>query len=166
LVLPPPPTPPLFPYTTLFRSARRLRHYAVIAREEQCAWLSIGSEQSSMEKYTAKWKELIGAVRADFPGKILYSCNWDHLDGPAEWWNDLDAVGLSSYYELTEDKDAPQEELDAAWRDWRAHILEWRQRTAPDLPIIFTEVGYPSMDGAAVYPWDYTLKNPPDVDEQ
>ena len=34
------------------------------------------------------------------------------------------------------------------------------------MPFIFTEVGYPSRDGAAVEPWDYTKSTPVDLEEQ
>ncbi len=141
-------------------------HYAAIAREEHAAWMSIGSEFASLESETARWRALIADVRDAFDSKLLYSVNWDHLEGPEGWWDALDAVGLSSYYELTDDPEASQAELDAAWRDWRDWILDWRREAGVELPLIFTEVGYPSMDGAAVYPWDYTLDNPVDLDEQ
>lgn len=155
------------PLDEWFASYRRwLLHYAAIAQEEGCAWMSVGSEFSSLEQHADHWRGTIAQVRGAFGGRLLYSCNWDHLDGPEQWWGELDGVGLSAYYELTEDRDAPQEELDRAWRVRRGEVLRWRERTAPHLPIVFTEVGYASMDGAAVYPWDYTLPNEPDVDEQ
>ncbi|MEQ8821721.1 MAG: hypothetical protein RLY93_15905 [Sumerlaeia bacterium] len=143
-------------------------HYARIANEENCDWVSIGSEFSSLEIYAEQWEETISAVRAECAATSLtYSCNWDHLFGPELWWDRLDAIGLSSYYELTKDQNADQAALDSAWRIFRSDILEWRREQALDhLPLLLTEVGYPSLDGGAVYPWDYTLKNPPDLREQ
>lgn len=144
---------------------RWLIHYARIARGEGAGWLCVGSELSSLESNDGYWRETISAARQSFPGKLLYSCNWDHLEGPS-WWDALDAVGLSSYYELTGDLDATQDELNASWIVWRDRVLAWRLETAPDRPLILTEVGYPSLDGGAVYPWDYTLESRVDLEEQ
>lgn len=140
--------------------------FAQLADEEKVAWLSIGSEFSSLEEHTLHWKSLIREVRTQYNGGLLYSCNWDHLEGPEAWWNDLDAVGLSSYYELTTDNDATQEDLNAGWAKWQKHILEWKENSEITPPLIFTEVGYPSMDGGAVLPWNYTLDQAADWDEQ
>ncbi len=145
---------------------QRILHYARMAEEEGVAWLSVGSEFSSLESETASWRDLIASVRGEFSGSLIYSCNWDHYDGPDAWWGDLDAVGLSSYYELTNTPDATQNALDTAWIRWREQILAWHRNNVPELPIIFTEIGYPSMDGAAMYPWDYTLEGSQDVTEQ
>jgi pyruvate/2-oxoacid:ferredoxin oxidoreductase beta subunit len=37
---------------------------------------------------------------------------------------------------------------------------------AQRLPLILTEVGYPSRDGAAMAPWDYTRDGEVDLEEQ
>ena len=152
--------------TAWFESYQQwLVHYARIAAEENAAWFSVGSEFSSLESNDGYWRETIAAVRQHFPGKLLYSCNWDHLEGPS-WWDAIDAVGLSSYYELADDLDAPQADLDRSWIEWRDWVLAWRLKTAPNRPLILTEVGYPSLDGGAVYPWDYTLESEVDLEEQ
>ncbi|MCB2156818.1 hypothetical protein KQI84_18220 [bacterium] len=152
--------------TTWYDTYQRwMVHYARIAAEGDAAWFSIGSELSSLESDDGYWRETIAAVRQEFPGKLLYSCNWDHLTGPS-WWDALDAIGLSSYYELADDLDASQEDLNESWIEWRDWILAWRLRTTPDKPLILTEVGYPSLDGGAVYPWNYTLESEVDLEEQ
>ncbi len=144
----------------------RLLHYARIAEEEGASWFSVGSEFASLEKETAEWKNLIAAVRAEFAGSLLYSSNWDHYRGPQAWWGELDAVGLSSYYELTDTTDPSQDALDEAWIRWREQILAWRNANVPELPVVFTEVGYPSVDGGTKYPWDYTVEGEADPAEQ
>jgi len=42
--------------------------------------------------------------------------------------------------------------------------VRWAKRIKR--PLIFTEGGYPSADGGAVHPWDYTVNAPPDLEEQ
>jgi hypothetical protein len=143
-----------------------ITHYARLAQSEEVAVFGVGSEFASLEQHTDRWKALISKVRRVYKGKLTYSCNWDHLHGPEGWWSDLDYVGLSSYYELTENPNATQEELNAGWQKWRQFVFDWKNTHAPTIPLLFTEVGYPSMDGGAVYPWDYTLDKPRDWEEQ
>lgn len=145
-----------------------MRRYARIAGEEGAAWFSIGSELASMESHADAWRALAGAIRAESPGlRLLYSCNWDHLHGPEPWWDAIDAIGVSAYYELADGPGAPQWALDAAWVAERDALLAWRSRAGLSrLPIVFTEVGYPSIAGGAAWPWDYTRTAAVDLDEQ
>ncbi|MGF1574048.1 MAG: hypothetical protein ACFCU1_13370 [Sumerlaeia bacterium] len=143
-----------------------IKHYAKMCEEEGVDWFGVGSEFASLENETEQWKNIIQETRNIYSGKLLYSCNWDHLHGPEAWWNELDAVGLSSYYELTKDFNAPQAELNESWLTWKEFILNWKAESGVRVPLVFTEVGYPSIDGGAVYPWNYTLENPADWEEQ
>lgn len=155
------------PLSDWFRNYRKhILEYATMAEEEKIEWLVIGSELSSLEKYGDEWIKLIEEVRAIYSGKLMYSCNWDHFHGPEKWWEKLDAIGLSSYYELTGDDNATQQELNDGWKYWKDFIIEWHDKHGKNLPLYFTEVGYPSMDGGAVFPWDYTLDKPKDWEEQ
>ena len=49
----------------------------------------------------------------------------------------------------------------------RERLLSWRMKAELDhKKMIFLEVGYPSLDGGAKHPWDYTAKTKPDLKEQ
>ena len=55
----------------------------------------------------------------------------------------LALAGLSAYFQLTADGEAPTlERLIHAWREQRVHISRWRARI--NKPLIFTELGYHS----------------------
>ena len=82
------------------------------------------------------------------------------------FWDALDYVGLSGYYELAKEPGAPVSALRAAWDGHRDAILAWRARSAPSKPLIFTELGYPSRRTAAVRPWQHTNEAPVDTEEQ
>lgn len=142
-------------------------HYARLAEECRVSLFCIGSELSSTEGEHARWRSLIKAVRRIFSGELTYSANWDHYDRVG-FWSDLDYIGLSAYYELTRSTTPTLSELARAWRKVRSEILAWRTSAGlEEVPLLFTEVGYPSIDGCAAKPWDYTAKQAPiDLPEQ
>ena len=107
-------------------------------------------------------------MRSRFDGKLTYSANWDHVD-EIGFWDELDVVGMTAYFELTE-KDGPTvDELVAAWTPIKERLLGLQARVKK--PILFTEVGYPAQTGANRQPWNYLLyrdsqKTKPDEREQ
>ncbi|MGB2820126.1 MAG: hypothetical protein WBF17_04040 [Phycisphaerae bacterium] len=132
-------------------------HYAHVAQAARAELLVVGSELVSTEKdHGNRWRGLIGRVRKVFKGHLSYSANWDHYR-PVSWWDAVDIIGMTTYYDLTEGGKPTVERLLAGWRPIRKEILEW-QRTI-NRPILFTEVGWPNQVTCAQYPWDYT-RNP------
>ncbi|MCL2701571.1 MAG: hypothetical protein FWE88_07740 [Phycisphaerae bacterium] len=128
-------------------------YYAQIAQESGVDMLMIGSELISTEKRTDDWRSLIGQVRQVFKGHLAYSANWDHYEVP-EFWDDLDLIGMTTYYELaSKDAKPTVDELKAKWATIRANILKWQAKIKR--PIIFTEVGWPNQVSAAWAPWNY-----------
>lgn len=128
-------------------------YFADIAREGGAEALMVGSELVSTEKYTARWRALIAAVRPRFHGgKLGYSANWDHYR-PIEFWDDLDFIGMTSYYTLADKANPTVEEIVARWRPIRDDVLAWQRRVGK--PILLTEVGWCSQEGAAKAPWNY-----------
>ncbi len=127
--------------------------FADIAREAAADGLMVGSELISSEKQTARWVKLIQTVRPRFwCGKLGYSANWDHYR-PIEFWDHLDFVGMTSYFTLADKKDPTVEEIVTHWEPIQKDILAWQRRIGR--PILFTEVGWCSQEGAAMAPWNY-----------
>ena len=118
-----------------------------------------------MEKETGRWRRLIAEVRRVYHGRLLYSANWDHYQR-VEFWDALDLIGLSGYYELTRTPEPTFEQLAERWSRVRDKILGWRRERGLDRPIVFTEIGYANRDGANMAPWDYSRTGPPDPEEQ
>jgi hypothetical protein len=136
---------------------------AAAARDEGAARLSVGSELVKLETDRARWSGLVRRVRAVFPGKLMYSANWDHYE-PVTFWDLLDEAGVTSYYELTKSHAPSLGDLQQAWSRWLPAVERFSQRVGK--PVIITEIGYPSLDGANNYPWDETRKAPVDLEEQ
>ncbi len=142
---------------------RFITHQADLARRMGADLFSIGSELIRLEDDEAAWRVVIEACRARFPGLLTYSANWDHYRNIA-WWDSLDVVGLTGYYTIATVDDPTKNDLRAGWRVPKRRLLDFlgqKGKTA-----IFTELGYPSRDGAAQAPWDYVTTTRYDGDEQ
>lgn len=128
-------------------------HFADIAREAEADALLVGSELLSTEKFEARWEKLIAAVRPRFHGgKLGYSANWDHYR-PIRFWQHLDFIGLTTYNTLSDRKNPTVDEVADKWREIRATILDWQRQVGK--PLVMTEVGWCSQEGAAMAPWNY-----------
>lgn len=142
---------------------RFIVHHADLAAAGGAAALVIGSELGSTEAWRDRWYHLISRVERRYRGDLLYSANWDHYQH-VSFWDRLDAVGVTGYFELTRDAAAGVGELTVAWDRARERLVAFAR--ARGLPLWLTEVGYPSVDGGAVWPWDYTRKGAVDLEEQ
>lgn len=130
-----------------------LKYFADIAREGEADALVVGSELVSSEKHTSEWETTIWTARAHFPeGKLGYSANWDHYK-PVKFWHLLDFIGMTSYYGLADKKSPSVAEIAARWRPIYQEIMDWRRQVGK--PLLLTEVGWCSQEGAAKSPWNY-----------
>jgi hypothetical protein len=143
--------------------------YAKLAQKSGVKVFMVGSELTTMEEnYGTQWRNLIAKVRGEFGGLLTYSSNWDHYrpedqHGP-DWWDKLDLIGMTSYYDLVGDKNPSQQVLEDRWREIKGEILEWQKKY--DRPLLFTEVGYPNQEGCAKHPWNYYGSTKPDPETQ
>jgi len=141
--------------------------FADICREGGADGLMVGSELVSAEKYTNKWYDLIAQCRTRFAGgKLGYSANWDHYR-PVEFWDKLDFIGMTSYYTLADAKGASVEQIMARWEPIKKDILTWQHKIGK--PLLMTEVGWCSQEGAATAPWNYyqnQVASPAGLEEQ
>ncbi len=143
-----------------------LSHYLDIAEATGADIVSIGSELGSLESRTATWERLIINARGRFGGLLTYSVNWDHVYAP-KFLGNLDFLGMTAYFSLTDKKNPAPAELEAAWRRVVKELHGVLKRQAPGIPVVFTELGYASQDGINTDPWDYTMnKDQIDLEEQ
>ncbi len=114
----------------------------------------VGSELIKSEAYTQRWHETILEVRQHYRGKLGYSANWDHYQTEKiGFWPELDYVGMTSYYELANGPNPAIEEIDASWAKIKKDINAFQREVRK--PIVFTEVGWCSQEGAAHEGWNY-----------
>ena len=73
-----------------------------------------------------------------------------------EFWDELDLVGMTSYYKLSAEPNPSLESLIEAWKPIKRGLLRWQARIGK--PLLFTEVGWCSQEGASIEPWNYYYK--------
>ncbi len=139
---------------------------AHIAAEVGAERLSIGSELLTREEQRDRWSRLIDRLRVAHPSlELMYSANWDH-HRPVRFWDLVDVVGLTAYWEVGGHPPAPDRvpALERAWSGPKAKLAE----LSADIgrPVVLTELGYPSLVGGTRYPWDETREAPVDLAEQ
>ena len=151
----------------------RLLELAEFANENSVAMFSIGSNLNRLESESSTWSTLVQRVRDRFDGDVTYAAG--HQAHPTagggfhelEWWNELDLIGIDAFFSLTFDINA---ELDAL-RDGAIVVADeietFRDRADLSQPVLFTDFGFRSIDGGAVFPLgDGRGGDPIDVDEQ
>ncbi|MGN6727742.1 MAG: glycoside hydrolase family 113 [Tepidisphaeraceae bacterium] len=130
-----------------------LTHFAWIAQGNGVDILVVGSELISTESYTAEWTNTINQVRTVFKGKLTYSSNWDHYTA-IHFWDQLDFIGMNSYWTLGSSEHASIDEIKGNWQDIQKELFKFQAKVHK--PLFFLEVGWCSMANMAKEPWDYT----------
>ncbi len=141
-----------------------IHHYAWIAQSNHADVLVIGSELVSTETNLDEWTKTIQSTRKIFHGQLTYSSNWDHYTA-IHFWDQLDLVGMNSYWKLGDDRHASVEDITKHSRDIQSDLIPFLRKTGK--PLLFLEVGWCSLANAAHEPWDYTkTSEPEDLDLQ
>jgi hypothetical protein len=134
-----------------------LRYFAQVCEEGKADVLVVGSELVSTETKGAEWQKVIKMARAQFPsGMLTYSANWDHYAN-IPFWEQLDFIGMNSYWKLGENGENNQvavPEIVSRWKAIQKELVAFS--TAKKKPIVLLEVGWCSLSNAAHEPWDYT----------
>jgi PKD repeat protein len=140
-------------------------HYADLAEKNNCEQFCVGVEYKGTVQRENNWRDIIEKVKEHYTGPITYASNWDNYQN-INWWDasDLDFVGIDAYFPLTEKTDPTVDELKEGWKKWEEEIESWQQRV--NKSIVFTEIGYCSLDGTNIEPWNWTYSDIVDLQEQ
>jgi hypothetical protein len=140
-------------------------HYAWIAEANKVDVLVVGSELVSTESKGDQWKRTIAEVRRLYKGRLTYSSNWDHY-AKIPFWDQLDFIGMNSYWSFAKgswkpgkEKDVTLEDITARWKEIKAEVLGFAESKGK--PLLFMEVGWCSVANMAHEPWDYTRLDAP-----
>jgi serralysin len=144
--------------------------YAKAAQAGGAEMFCVGTEMDSMidptkvcsdgKTYTQKWVEIIDAVREKFKGKITYAATYMTVKDVG-FWDKVDYIGVDAYIPSSTVNDPTVSQIVDAWV--KPHFNSWvldkhGGKSVVDYykalseqygkQVIFTEVGYKSMDGA------------------
>ena len=122
---------------------------ARLAAEEGAQALSIGTE---LKKTTQRpeWRDIIDAVRPMFPGLLTYSAHNIEEAETVPFWARLDWIGVTLYPPLGEDGDRNGRRAAMSVAAGRLDALSEREGK----PVVVTEIGLRSAQGAARKPWE------------
>ncbi len=101
------------------------------------------------------FRQLISDIRSMYQGTLCYSANWDHFK-QIPFWDALDYIGISAYFPLSYQPTPQHEELTTAWKDIAFDLEQFSQTR--NRKILFTEMGYLSVDGCAGKTWELEHK--------
>jgi hypothetical protein len=142
---------------------RLVQFYIHFAQQNKVEMLSIGSELCSLESDARHWGQIVSYARSHYDGLLTYSANWDHYHDIV-FMKDLDFMGINAYFRLTEKMDPSVNEIVAAWKPARERIEDAYKEYGK--PLIFTEIGYLSLNGTNHDPWNYFSTEKIDLQEQ
>ncbi|WP_262030241.1 cadherin domain-containing protein [Microvirga sp. Mcv34] len=168
--------------------------YAQLAQETGAPILCIGTEMKSLSgpgiiptaqggngtmTYRDKWAELIDSIRAVYGGKITYAATYDEVT-KVSFWDRVDFIGVDAYLPLTTSNTPTVSQMIDAWvlphtNSWIRDTLyqgksaiKYYKSLAEQYgkKVLFTEVGYRSMDGANKDPGVWASSGTVDYQEQ
>jgi Glycoside Hydrolase Family 113 len=122
---------------------RFTEHYAQLAATIHADVFCIGGEFEKLTPKEAAWRKLIARVRELYPGPLVYAANFGTEFESVRFWDALDYIGLQDYYPLPDDlsTDEVERKVEAVQKKFQR-------------PVIFTEAGFPSREGANRDPWE------------
>ena len=106
---------------------------------------------AAMQQREAFWRTLIAEVRAVYPGRLTVAANWYGDADVLPFWDALDLVGVQAYYPVSDEHTPSADDLESGWREIAGQLRALHE--ASGKPVLLTELGYRSVDGAAAEPW-------------
>ena len=142
-----------------------IMHYAELAEQEGAEGLCIGTELvHTTLSHPTEWRTLIRSIRSIYGGKLTYAANWGQEFENVTFWEDLDAIGLNSYYPLAGSSTPSDRELMDSANRWMT-MADSISRTY-DRPLWLTEVGYRSVKDAWTNPHAEAGDRPASYEDQ
>ncbi|MEQ9201290.1 MAG: hypothetical protein RLO09_01825 [Cyclobacteriaceae bacterium] len=133
-------------------------NFATIAESLNVEMFCIGTEyKMAATQRPNYWYELIRKVRAVYSGKLTYGANWDNYENII-FWDKLDYIGIDAYFPLVDDFHPPIQSMESAWKKTALNIKDFSEKF--NKPILFTEYGYQSVNGAAGEHWKVKKDTP------
>ena len=142
----------------VFKASYRkfILHFAGVAAQYDLPLYCIGTELPSMIKQEEKfWRELTLEVRAIYKGELVYAENWDQYQA-VPFWEALDYIGINAYFPLKGEMPVRLKDIQKRWAQTKKESAQMSQKL--NRPVLFTEMGYRSIDDPLSRPWDYRDK--------
>jgi len=143
--------------------------FAELAEQHNVEMFCIGCELMNTASHEKDWRNVIESVKTNYAGPITYASTWGMYKW-IEWWDAVDYIGINAWFNMTQQYDPTLLELKQACISHLDEIETWwlGLNESVQNPIIFTEIGYQSVNGTNREPWNYRLmySNSLDLQEQ
>ncbi|MBZ0286928.1 MAG: hypothetical protein K8I30_04895, partial [Anaerolineae bacterium] len=141
-----------------------ITHYAKLAQDTGADYFVVGTELWGTSSREAEWRGVIRSIKAVYDGPLTYAALTYAEPWQMGWWDMMDSIGIDAYYLLTLTHQPTVEQMKLGLQP-SALLLDllaarWQK------PILFTEVGYLSVDGTNRLPGVWQLDGVTDHQEQ
>lgn len=131
--------------------------FLAVAVEAKVEMFCVGTEWREFISARADfWDDLIQEVKTRYTGELTYAANWDDFKA-VPFWNALDYVGVNGYFPISYSSNPQLSELKMGWEVHKKTLEAFSKKQ--DKPILFTEIGYRSMVGSTIKPWEHNTRN-------
>lgn len=131
-------------------------HFAHVADSLKHEAFCIGTElHQTVVNRPEFWNKIIDSIRTFYDGKLTYASNWDEYTR-IPFWKKLDWIGINAYFPLSQEKTPKTKNLVSAWKKIIPKMRNFSDSVSK--PIVFTEIGYKSVDFCATEPWNPQAK--------
>jgi hypothetical protein len=129
-----------------------IMHFAHLSDSLNIEMFCIGTElKQVVEKRPDFFITVIDSIKTFYTGKLVYAANWNEYK-QVHFWNKLDYIGIDAYFPLSSASNPTLAELKTSWTTAQQEIDRYRKTIGKD--VIFTEIGYKSVDKCAYEPWN------------
>jgi len=153
-----------------------IMRYIKISSNEKLPFFVIATELPQLaadNQYTGSrhedaWRALVKEIRKNYNGKLTYAANSTSA-AAIKWWDALDYIGIDGYFTLTKTDEPDLKTIKEGWiknkiqktcasfgktareRQEGINIVSELEGLSKEFqrPVVFTEIGYRSADGAA-----------------
>lgn len=131
-----------------------IMNYAHLADSLNIEMFCIGTElKLVVQNRPAFWNSLIDSIRTFYNGELIYAANWDDYQ-QVSFWNKIDYIGIDAYFPLSNATTPDVKDLVSSWQTTIGEIDQYR--ISLNKNVIFTEIGYKSVDQCIYEPWNPT----------
>ncbi|MDH3216610.1 MAG: hypothetical protein OEN01_09995 [Candidatus Krumholzibacteria bacterium] len=123
----------------------------------------VGTELAGTLEHENRWRGLIADVREVYSGELVYAASWDEAR-EVPFWDAVDLVGVNFYAPVSGRKDSNRFEILRGWQPWLNRLQLLHKLTGRD--VLLSEIGYRSVDGAGMHPYDFDSDAAVDLVEQ
>ncbi len=131
---------------------RYILTYAHLAQETKAELLCIGTEYKiATLRRPEFWAQLAKEIRKVYDGSITYASNWDDFE-QIKFWKELDYIGVDAYFPLAHGDNPDFDQIREGWNPVKKRLKKLSDQY--DKPILLTEYGYQSTNGALGNHWE------------